>query len=331
MIDPDRVLRPLEEERPAIDGLTGYETPDELASSMKGAWSAVERSLRHLLRSDPDAPDELRMSALSPADLPYENLIAALSRRNLVSLRVAGMAHQLRQAAERAERGEVQAADADRALETIRELRSEVHALADEPIREVAHQAVETHAIEDAAHEVQGEHDGARRRLAIMLLALAGVTVVAVLLLRGRSDPMREAVAAFQAGQFGAAEQSFLEAARRDESNVTALLYLGRIYRREGRHDEAGDVLLRAVEIAPEDDDLRRELGYLFLDLNRPSAAVQQFRRAQEADPENHMNWVGLIRALRAAGDPQAEEVLLRAPEEVRATLTSGLLPPDTI
>jgi thioredoxin-like negative regulator of GroEL len=58
------------------------------------------------------------------------------------------------------------------------------------------------------------------------------------------------------------------------------------------------------------------------MDLGRPTAAAQQFDRARELAPENALNWIGLIRALRAAGDPQAEVWLERSPAEVRAALT---------
>lgn len=332
MIDPDRVLRPLDEEREAIEGLTTYESPSELASSLRGAWRGVDRSLRQLLRSDSDAPDELRLSALSASDLPYDRLIPALSRRNLVSLRLAGMAHQLMQAAQRAERGDVRAADADAALATIQELRSAVNARVDRPVLEAAHGAVHTRQLEDDAHVVSPVEPSGRRWpfLVGLVVVLALGAVLAALLFRG-NGAMADGVGAFDAGRLEVAEANFRRALEADERNVTALLYLGRIYRRQGRYQDAADVLQAAVRVEERDADVRRELGYLFLDLNRAPAAVQQFRQAQELDAENHLNWIGLVRALRAAGDPEAERVLQRAPAEVRAALRSGLLPPDTL
>jgi tetratricopeptide (TPR) repeat protein len=332
MIDADRVLRPLDDESDAIDRLTTYESPAELAEALAVSWRAVERALRHLLRSDPDAPDDVRLSALSPADMPYDRLIPALSRRNLISLRMAGMAHELMQSAQRAERGDVRAADADAALGSINQLRDEVRALGDRPVLEAAHRDVLAHAGDGTPHEVppSGSETGRSRWMIGGVLGVAAL-VALVLLLRGRDDSMSEGLAAFDSGQYGLAERAFARVVDDDPENVSALLYLGRMYRVQGRHEEAADVLRQAAAVDADDADVQRELGYLFLDLGRPSAAVERFRRALELEPEQLTSWTGLIRALRAAGDPEAEVMLQRAPPEVRAALTSELLPPDTL
>lgn len=328
MPDPHLILRPIDDEAASIDALTRYGTPAELAAALRGTWSAVELSLRHLLRADREAPNDLRMSALSGTELPLDRLIPSLTRRNLISLRLAGMAHQLEQTSRRAERGEVHAADADAALSTVALLRDEVNAWAG-PVDAAVSRGQDLPVPEydgAAPHEERTGH----RALLVALGLLALAALLAVLLVRSGGDPLDEAVAAFSQERFGVAESAFRRALERDDQNVTALLYLGRIYRRQDRQREAADVLARASELAPRDAAVRRELGYLFLDLDRPEAAVQQFRQAQELDPEEDRNWIGLIRALRAAGDPEAEVVLRQAPASVRAALTSGLLPPDT-
>jgi tetratricopeptide (TPR) repeat protein len=329
MIQAERVLRPLDEEGAALERLATYRSPEELADSLRRSWQAVEASLRHLLRSDPEAPDDLRMSALSAADLPTDRLIPALTRRNLISLRLGGMAHELERAAGRAASGVVRAADADRAVELIELLRAEVTARSGGGVESIT--TVDAAGIDDTVHAVPPA-GGARGRG--VLLAGAAVLLLAVMVVvfaLVRDDPMAVAVDAFEAGQMGVAERGFREAAEADPENVAPLLYLGRIYRRQGRYEEAASVLEDAARVAPDDQHVRRELGYLFLDLGRPEAGAQQFRRAQEIDPENPRNWIGLIRALRAAHDPEADAVLQRAPAEVRAQLTSSLPPPDTL
>lgn len=328
MPDPRAILRPLDDEAASIAALTTYENPAALAAALRGAWRGVERALRHLLRADADAPDDLRLSALSTTDLPFDRLIPALSRQNLISLRLAGMAHQLEQAARRAERGDVHASDADAALSTIERLRDEVRASAGPETTATA--ATGHEPVADADEVVVYEGHVGRRGLVVALGLLVVAAALAVLIFRPGPDPLQEAVTAFAQDRLGIAESGFRRALERDEANVTALLYLGRIYRRQDRHREAADVLARASELAPADAAVKRELGYLFLDLNRPEPAVQQFRQAQELEPDEDRNWIGLIRALRAAGDPEAEVVLRQAPASVRAALTSGLLPPDT-
>lgn len=126
---------------------------------------------------------------------------------------------------------------------------------------------------------------------------------------------------AFAAGRLHEAEQLFEEVLRRTPDQVTARLYLARIHRRRREFPVAAEQLRAAVRSAPGDPHLRRELGYLFLDLGQPQAAVEQYRRALEAAPDDPRSWIGWIRALRMAGDPLADEVLHRAPAEVQAAL----------
>src|SRR5512142_457195 len=147
MIDAPRVLRPLSEAGDATDKLVTYERPAELAGSLEATWTAVDRSLRLLLRSDPAVPEELRLAALAPDQLPLPRLVEALRQRNLISMELAGRVHELAQAAERARAGDVRASDADVARTAVMELRREVTAAADSPVQEGAHHAVETGAV----------------------------------------------------------------------------------------------------------------------------------------------------------------------------------------
>jgi tetratricopeptide (TPR) repeat protein len=138
-----------------------------------------------------------------------------------------------------------------------------------------------------------------------------------------RPPTVSDGVRAFAEGRVVEAERIFARAAE-SGTNVTALLYLGRIRRLDGRYDEAATALRAASAEAPDDGDVRRELGYLFLDLGRPGPAIEQFKRAQEIEPEEPLAWIGLIRALREAGDAEADEVLRRAPESVRSRMGAG-------
>jgi tetratricopeptide (TPR) repeat protein len=327
MIDPDRVLQPLKEEEGAIGRLDTYTSPAELADAVVAVRDAVDRSLRLLLRNDPGAPDELRLKALSAKDLPHHELLPALRRRELISLALAGSIHGLEQAADRAVADAAEATDADAARRVVEALRREVGApsrdpappafVREQPVLDVADRAV---------HEVPPAREGRLfgRLVAGGLVAL--LAVVAILLVVRNRGPSATAqgVTAFATGDYVGAEGLFQSAVRADSGDVTALLYLGRIYRRDARFREAAAVLGSAADRAPDDPDVRRELGNLFMDLERPTVAAQQFDRARELAPANALNWIGLIRALRAAGDPQAEVWLERAPPEVRAALTSG-------
>src|SRR5262245_31687035 len=324
MIDPSRVLRPLDEAADAIDSLDVYESTDELASAVQDTRRAVDRTLRNLLRSDSGSPDELRLSALSSDDVPHDRLIQSLRQRNLISLQLAGMVHELEQSAQRAARGDVRASDGDQAHRVVQTLRSEVTGSNDQPVMAAAHRAVESGMLDLPAQPVPTPAS-ARQKQLYRNIGLAAVSVVIAVLLitwMTKGSELDRGIEAVQAQRWDAAE-SHLRKAAQDKDNATAQLYLARVYRRQQRYDSAAIVLKEAVKRHSKDDDIWRELGNLFLDLHQPQLAVARFEQARKLDPEEKLNWIGLIRAMREAGDPAAEQVLQEAPPEVRAALTS--------
>lgn len=323
MIDSNRGLQPLEEAAPAIAKLQDYESTAELASAIQATHSAVQRSLRYLLRADKDAPDDLRMSALSPLELAPERLIPALRQRELISLDLAHQIHELDQAAQRAERGAVRAADGDQAMRVADQLRTEIKALGDRNMREVAHHAVESGVI-DEVHEVPAA--SARRRMAFPLITLfaAGIAIVVALWLVLKPSQTQQGVEQFNRGENAQAERTLKEVVEDDPGDAIAAYYLAALYRRSQRYEDAGRVLRRAIEKNPVDPFLREEMGNLFMSLSQPALAAKQFKLAQEQNPEEPRYWIKLVGALRNAGDPEAEAVLQRAPEEARAMLESA-------
>lgn len=323
MPDPLQVLQPLADAEPAVAALHDYESTGELTEALQTTGRAIDRSLRRLLRSDPETPDALRLAAFSPDDLSTERVVQALRQRELISLELAGMVHELQAGLERAAAGEPRAADADTALAAVARLRSDVQTADEAPLRKSAHNAVADQALAEAPQPVPRPRPRRRRAWAIVagaILLLIGVGIVSVILM-SRPGELQGGIAAFRAGQMDVAEQEFRGALERDPDNVTALVYLGRIYRREGRYEEAAGVLRQAARIAPDDPGVRRELGHLFLELGRPEAAADEYQRALEIEPDRAVTWIGMIRALRAANDPRADEYLQRAPPAAKAAL----------
>jgi tetratricopeptide (TPR) repeat protein len=353
MIDRDRALRPLRDAAPSIDRLELYESPAELTEALRATWHAVDTSLRLILRGEAAAPDELRLNALSRQDVSHDALITELRRRDRISLRLAGRVHELQQAVQRTESGDVRPRDADLALDVVRTLRREIDAPASipeagpagprAPFRSIAVAAGDAgdagvasdQDVEDAAAADQtAAHAGGRATLApllrrpVALVAVAAVLLVAavaLVLLFGRDSAMEDGVAAFRAGEMGLAEQHFRAVVSRDDDNVTARLYLARILRTQGQQQEAAQVLQAAARTAPRDAAVRRELGHLFLDLDRAQQATQQFRTALELEPEEPLAWVGVYESLRRAGDSiAAAEVLRRAPLAAQQMIRTG-------
>jgi tetratricopeptide (TPR) repeat protein len=362
MIDTDGVLQPLADAAGAVRRLRDYESADELRDALAEVAEACDRVLRRLVRADPQAPDALRLNALSATVVAGDEVISYLRRRGAISLELAGMLHELEAVGRRGGGGSVRAVDGDRAARTVRRLESEVRAFGraggDETV------AVEPAAPVPAAHtpytgrpapvtareaparpptgSLSASLDGeppdltgraevaaARRRHRRLMFSAGAVFLIGgiamlISLLVGGDSAQEEAIAAFRADRLGVAESGFQSVLEKQPDNVTALLYLGRIYRRQGRLNEAADVLRRAGTQAPEDPGVARELGHLFMDLNRPDAAVPRFRQAVELEPEEHASWIALIQAMRRANDPEADEWLRRAPAEVRAALTAA-------
>ncbi|MFW6079857.1 MAG: tetratricopeptide repeat protein [Gemmatimonadota bacterium] len=155
-------------------------------------------------------------------------------------------------------------------------------------------------------------------------LVVFGAAVAGFLLVVRGDRSLADGIDLFRAGRYSTAAEAFERVLERDPERVTALLYLGRIERRRQAYADAAERLRTAARLAPDDPDVHRELGHLFLDLGRAESAVARFELALEVEPDAAANWIGLVRALRAARDPHAEAVLRRAPPEVRAVLASG-------
>jgi Flp pilus assembly protein TadD len=141
-----------------------------------------------------------------------------------------------------------------------------------------------------------------------------------------RDNDLEAGVERFRSGQLTEAVPYFRRYAQANPDDATPRLYLARIHRRARRFREAAEELQHAQRAAPNDPAVHRELGFLFLDTGRPAPAVARFRSSIQLEPSASDGWVGLVRALRAAGQPAAaEQVIMRAPPEVRALLGDQL------
>lgn len=153
----------------------------------------------------------------------------------------------------------------------------------------------------------------------LVLLTLAGV--VAVMLVR-RGSELNAGIAAYRASDLSDARENLEAVLSEEPDNVTALVYMARVDRREQHFQAAADRLSRAASVAPEDPAVRRELGHLLLELGRPAAAARQYEMVVQTSPLDTHGWIGYVRALRAAGDPRAEQMFESAPAAARAVLT---------
>lgn len=319
MDEPAAALRPLDDAAGALGRLDDYAAPADLAAAIADIAAAVERALRAALRADPTAPDADRLAALSPKDLPLDRVVQSLRTRDLISLEAAGTVHELMAADARARAGDPRPSDADVARRAVTRLRTEFGAGGRASVPPAAPTVVGGTPAEEAA--LPPERRGRSMAWLGAALAVFGLVALAWVLARGGAADFDAAVTAFRAGRLDSAAAGFERVLEDRPENVDALLYLGRIHRREGRYGESAASLREAVRVAPADPDIRRELGHLFMELGQPRSAIEQYERALEQDPDGIRTWAGLIRALRAAGDPRAERLLADAPADVQALL----------
>ena len=135
-----------------------------------------------------------------------------------------------------------------------------------------------------------------------------------------------------------AAEQ-YLKAWRILPDRRSVLVELGRVWKAQGRIDDADAALLaasrggeptaadaarellpkhypypvefrKALELDPANGDLRRELGFLLLSMNKPADAEKEFRAQTQADPNDMLSAAQLGFMLQTRGDAAAARPL---------------------
>ncbi|HEX5724668.1 MAG TPA: tetratricopeptide repeat protein [Longimicrobiaceae bacterium] len=326
-LDRESTLRPLRAAAVDVDALRGG---DATAGRVVRLARAAETVLRRLLRDDFTAPVELRLRALSADDLPTDELLAELRRRERIPLELAAAFHELHAAAARlGGGGELEPRDGALALSVAEGVERHVLALpagegrledpvapADETLLPNAEHPEAVHPVPPAAPRPVWPWVAGALGLGLLVLAL-------FLWWRGRGpDDLQAGEALLRRGRAAEAADHFRRYADRNPNDPLPRLYLARIYREGGQPDQAVRELRQGLRAAPDHAGLHTELGFLLLDGGRPAEAAERFREAVKLDAGSPRAWGGLVRALRQAGRPEdAEQVLRLAPPEVRALL----------
>ena len=322
-------LRPLREAGAAITQLrAGGLDPQAGAEAVVRVAGAVEASLRRWLRPPPAPPLPVRLSALAADEMPVEAVLSELRQRDRISIELAAAVHELLGAKRRLEQsGVASPQDAELAVRTVDRLEAELSKRASAPPTPPAEP---TSALADATEAMEPEpssREAGRRGAWVAAGAIVLLVIVLLILwwaVPRPSSEVEQGMALFRRGAYREAATHFQKQVAAHPDDVTARLYLARIYRRERDFAKAAEQLRAGLATAPEDAALQRELGFLLLDTGRPDAAVDRFRSAVLADSTAPDAWVGLVRALRASGQAAAaERVLARAPADVRALMTT--------
>ena len=331
---PDSALRPLRAARDAVEVLrSGAVDPQEARAAFLRTCDAIEASLRRLIRDDSTLPLELRLRALAPEELSVEEVVTQLRQRDRISIELAAAFHDLLAVRRRMLEGApVQRGDAELAGQVVGRLEHEVGTM-----RPVEHASAIRPAPPEADASYPDEVERPRSLVAgsvrqparvWVLVAVAAIFLIGAAVWWGgarRESALEQGVELFRSGDLDGAAVHLERHTAAHPEDVTARLYLARIYRRTGDFERAREELRHAIEVAPDDAALHRELGFLLLDTGRADNAVGRFRSAVELDPASTEGWVGLVRALRATGQAgAAERVIARAPAEVRALLRTS-------
>ena len=338
----EAALRPLRTIGSVVSSLrSGALPPEEERSAVVQVASAAESTLRRVLRDHPEIALPIRLSALAPDELRADEVLAELRQHDRISMQLAAAVHDLLEARRRLKEGAA-SQPGDRAL---------AYGVADRLEREVMEPPGRTPGgvrpvveaspraagvpvgIEDAtAAYPAAPGAGVRDRRRIAYWAGGATALLLLLVVLGvwfsrRDDPsgMDQGVALFSRGAYADAASHFFRYSQENPEDPLPHLYLARIHRLLKRYDLAAPELRKALELAPEDAAVHTELALLLTDTGKYAQAVPRFRTALGYDPASQTAWVGLIRALRAAGRPDAaERVLLEAPAEIRALIRSA-------
>jgi tetratricopeptide (TPR) repeat protein len=330
----EAALRPLRTIGAVVASLRrGGLPPDEERSAVIQVASAVEMSLRRVLRDHPDVALPVRLRALAPDELGADEVLAELRQHDRISIELAASVHDLLELRRGLREGRpLGPSDGASAYRVADLLEREVA----EPVRpspSTGSLATEALPAADATvlYPADQRTDEPPTRRGNRLYWAAGAVLLLLLVplglwlgTRGGGDEeMERGIALFRSAAYADAASHFFRYSQANPEDPTPHLYLARIHRRLKRYDLAVPELEKALELAPDDAAAHTELGLLLTDTRHYDDAVGRFREALRLDSDADAAWVGLVRALRAAGrEDLAGGELARAPADVRAMLT---------
>lgn len=91
----------------------------------------------------------------------------------------------------------------------------------------------------------------------------------------------------FTSGQLEKARIEFMNVLRMDGANAQAIKRLGQIYYSQREIQQAAPFLMKAIELLPEDLDLRLKMGLIYLTAGKPDRAKKEALAALDLDSSN--------------------------------------------
>ncbi len=264
----------IESARPAIERLASARD----AASLVAAWTAIESALQN---------------ASSNHTLVGQALVRDLRQRNVLSLDQGHALIELLAAHDRAVVSGYAVTDAD--VAAARDALSQL-AAAPPPVTPLPLNTAPPPAATVTATPSTGLGVGRVLGFVVLLAVIAGGAAYGVVAWRKQSagraaaasysadDLVARGVAAYQAGHVDSARVFFNHAAEHDTADAVPHIYLGRIAREAGDLGTARAELVRAVQLAPNNEIAQREMGAALLAAGQYELASKFYLRAIALD-----------------------------------------------
>jgi tetratricopeptide (TPR) repeat protein len=251
--------------RPAVERLASARD----AASLVAAWTAIESALQN---------------SASDRTLVGQALVRDLRQRNVLTLDQGHALIELLAAHDRAVAPGYVVTDAD--VECARDALNQL-AAAPPPVTPVPAGAVNTAPLPAAPAPASGV--GKTIGFVVLLAVIAGGAAYGVVALRKRSpgpgpNLVDRGIATYQAGHLDSARVFFNHAAEHDTADAVPHIYLGRIAREAGDLGTARAELVRAVQLAPNNEIAQREMGAALLAAGQYELASKFYNRAIALD-----------------------------------------------
>jgi tetratricopeptide (TPR) repeat protein len=239
------------------------------AASLVAAWTAIESALQ---------------DSASNRTLVGQALVRDLRQRNVLTLDQGHAIIELLAAHDRAVVPGYAVTDAD--IAAARDALNQL-AAAPPPVTPIPAGAVNTAPPPAAPAPASGV--GKTIGFVVLLAVIAGGAAYGVVALRKRSpgpgpNLVDRGIATYQAGHVDSARVFFNHAAEHDTADAVPHIYLGRIAREAGDLGTARAELVRAVQLAPNNEIAQREMGAALLAAGQYELASKFYVRAIALD-----------------------------------------------
>lgn len=127
---------------------------------------------------------------------------------------------------------------------------------------------------------------------------------------------MQQGKQVFEDGNYGEAEQIFLDVIRLNPQEVEAYEYLGEVYSQKKEYDHAIETLEFARHLNPNEDRIYYDIGMVYQEQGDTKKSMQNLKECVRLSPNNPRNLDSLLAVAITAGDRVLAVQILRQLKE---------------